>query len=383
MRRLDDQWRGRAVRTPGRELGCASAGAQAPVASAGRGAGRAARADQRSDRGGRRRAALRGARARRSGTDRRALQQRAGARARAAALRAARRLGLPRRAAGGVRRPPRLALLRRAARRGRERAPAVRERDRAAPRACHVQPGARVASCAGCARGAGSDRGCCSRPRASTSARARPPRVRISRDRYYRLEAGYAYAFYQRIEEISLTLVRVRGEGGATIGDTSELLDPGIDFGRASVTLFAFDLLRLRSALLLGASQQGFEWGGSGEMRDRRSALRAHADRRREPDHARVDRLPQPRLQRERRDPHGRTGRADRLPSRQRRRGAAPLRGRLSLHADHRGRSCARAIKAARASSAAPRSASRCATGSSDHLPSSAWRTRRRSSSGS
>lgn len=85
-------------------------------------------------------------------------------------------------------------------------------------------------------------------------------------DRYYRLEAGYGYAFYERVEDISLTLVRVRGEGGATIGDTSELLDPGIDFGRAAVTLFAFDFLRLRSALLLGASQQGFEWGGSGEL---------------------------------------------------------------------------------------------------------------------
>ncbi len=85
-------------------------------------------------------------------------------------------------------------------------------------------------------------------------------------DRYYRLEAGYAYAFYERIEDISLTLVRVRGQGGNTVGDTSELLDPGIDFGRANVTLFAFDFLRLRSALLLGASQQGFEWGGSGEI---------------------------------------------------------------------------------------------------------------------
>ena len=60
--------------------------------------------------------------------------------------------------------------------------------------------------------------------------------------------------------------MRVRGEGGATVGDTSELLNPGIDFGRANVTLFAFDLLRLRTALLLGASQQGFEWGGSGEL---------------------------------------------------------------------------------------------------------------------
>lgn len=97
--------------------------------------------------------------------------------------------------------------------------------------------------------------------------RAPAPGAAELHDRYYRLEAGYAYSFFGTIEDIALTLVRVRGENGtqpAPAGEPS--LDPGIDYGRAAVTLLASDFVRLRSALLLGASQEGFEWGGSGEM---------------------------------------------------------------------------------------------------------------------
>lgn len=84
-------------------------------------------------------------------------------------------------------------------------------------------------------------------------------------DRYYRIEAGYAYSFLTRIETIQLSLVRVRGQGATwsqgeppVVADTS----PGIDYGRAEVTLLAHDELRLSGALLLGASQRGFEYGG-------------------------------------------------------------------------------------------------------------------------
>jgi hypothetical protein len=87
------------------------------------------------------------------------------------------------------------------------------------------------------------------------------------RDRYYRIEAGYAYSFFGTIEDIALTLVRVRGENSVLTGaDGVAALDPGIDYGRAAVTLTASEFVRLRSALLLGASQEGFEYGLSGEM---------------------------------------------------------------------------------------------------------------------
>lgn len=90
-------------------------------------------------------------------------------------------------------------------------------------------------------------------------------------DRYYRLEAGYAYSFLTHIDSIRLSIVRVRGEGASwtrgdladsppTVDDTS----PGIDYGRAEVAFLAHDELRLRAALLLGASQRGFEYGGGG-----------------------------------------------------------------------------------------------------------------------
>jgi hypothetical protein len=87
-------------------------------------------------------------------------------------------------------------------------------------------------------------------------------------DRYYRLEAGYGYRFYGFIEDIALTLVRVRGETGARDdqGRALGVIDAGTDYGRATVTLLLTDSVRTRSSLLLGASQDGFEYGGSGEL---------------------------------------------------------------------------------------------------------------------
>jgi hypothetical protein len=91
-------------------------------------------------------------------------------------------------------------------------------------------------------------------------------------DRYYRLEAGYGHSFLRTVEDVQLTVVRVRGEAGAVIDglglapDSSELLEPGIDYGRAQVTLFVRDGIRLRGSTLLGASQKGFEYGGGGAL---------------------------------------------------------------------------------------------------------------------
>jgi hypothetical protein len=84
-------------------------------------------------------------------------------------------------------------------------------------------------------------------------------------DRYYRLEAGYAYSFFTHVEAIRLTLVRVRGEAAIFNDGAKPTLtetQPGIDYGRAEVTLLGTEELRLRAAVLLGASQRGFEYGG-------------------------------------------------------------------------------------------------------------------------
>ena len=96
--------------------------------------------------------------------------------------------------------------------------------------------------------------------------RAPLPGAEEVHDRYYRVEAGYGYSFFGTIEDIALTLVRVRGENGALPAPGGDGLEPGIDYGRAAVTLLANDSVRLRSALLLGASQEGFEYGASGEI---------------------------------------------------------------------------------------------------------------------
>jgi hypothetical protein len=92
-------------------------------------------------------------------------------------------------------------------------------------------------------------------------------------DRYYRLEAGYAYSFLTRIETIQLSIVRVRGQGATWSATWSEAeppnvdaTSPGIDYGRAEVTVLATEEVRVRGALLLGASQSGFEYGGGGSV---------------------------------------------------------------------------------------------------------------------
>ena len=86
-------------------------------------------------------------------------------------------------------------------------------------------------------------------------------------DRYYRLEAGYAYAFLTQVEAIRLSIVRVRGEAAVAAAASSFMQAlPGIDFGRAEITLQPMEWLRLRSAVSLGASQRGFEYGGGGAI---------------------------------------------------------------------------------------------------------------------
>jgi hypothetical protein len=87
-------------------------------------------------------------------------------------------------------------------------------------------------------------------------------------DRYYRLEIGYAYSFLTRVQAIRLSLVRVRGEAALLSPGLSAAspTNPGIDYGRAEITMQVNDWIRMRSALLLGASQFGFEYGGGGAL---------------------------------------------------------------------------------------------------------------------
>ncbi len=88
-------------------------------------------------------------------------------------------------------------------------------------------------------------------------------------DRYYRIEAGYSYSFLTRIEAIRLSLVRVRGQAALWDGTAATRVTPtapGIDYGRAEVTFRGNDELRLRAAVLLGASQRGFEYGGGAAL---------------------------------------------------------------------------------------------------------------------
>jgi len=81
-------------------------------------------------------------------------------------------------------------------------------------------------------------------------------------DRYYWLEAGYSYAVLSVVEEVALHLIRVRAEVGERVGTSAQLTQPGIDAGRATITWRLAAPLRVRSSLLLGASQRGFEYGG-------------------------------------------------------------------------------------------------------------------------
>lgn len=81
------------------------------------------------------------------------------------------------------------------------------------------------------------------------------------RDRYYHLEAQYAYSFYRTIEEIEFALGHLRGDilDQALPMQRDKL---GLDYGRAAITLALGSWFRIRSGVLLGVSTDGFEGGG-------------------------------------------------------------------------------------------------------------------------
>jgi hypothetical protein len=73
-------------------------------------------------------------------------------------------------------------------------------------------------------------------------------------------------------EEVQLSVVHVRGESGRltfdrSVGATGAVSQAvGTDFGRALVTMQPIEWLRLRGSILLGASQEGFEYGAGGAL---------------------------------------------------------------------------------------------------------------------
>jgi hypothetical protein len=91
-------------------------------------------------------------------------------------------------------------------------------------------------------------------------------------DQYWHASASYAYSFFDVVESI-------RVEGGSfrgSVGDVSAARaagtapigghEVGLDYGRAEITWFLLPIFRLRTSVLFGYSQRGFEGGGAGAL---------------------------------------------------------------------------------------------------------------------
>ncbi len=79
-------------------------------------------------------------------------------------------------------------------------------------------------------------------------------------DRYYHLEAQYAYRFFRTIEELEFALGSLRGD----LLDQTQITERrkvGLDYGRSAITFAFGSFFRLRTGVLLGVSTEGFEGG--------------------------------------------------------------------------------------------------------------------------
>jgi len=84
-------------------------------------------------------------------------------------------------------------------------------------------------------------------------------------DRYYRLEAGFSYAILSAVDRIDIAIGHLRGRA-ATLGVRDPDFRVGTDYGRAAITWLADPLVRIRTSILFGISQEGFEEGGGGDL---------------------------------------------------------------------------------------------------------------------
>ncbi len=88
-------------------------------------------------------------------------------------------------------------------------------------------------------------------------------------DRYYRMQAIYSYSILGVVDRIEIGGGHFRGEAAPL--DPAELPEDGspevgMDYGQAAITWFALPVLRFRTSLLFGFSQEGFETGAGAQM---------------------------------------------------------------------------------------------------------------------
>jgi len=83
---------------------------------------------------------------------------------------------------------------------------------------------------------------------------------------YCRLEASYAYAFFALVDEIRFSLGRMRGNVVRLDRPLDEDDERGLDYGTAEITWRVLELLRFRTSILFGFSQEGFEIGGAADV---------------------------------------------------------------------------------------------------------------------
>lgn len=83
---------------------------------------------------------------------------------------------------------------------------------------------------------------------------------------YWRAEASYEYSFFWAVDSVRIHVGRLRGEVVNLNGPAVGASTVGLDYGSADIVWRAHDLLRFRTSVTFGFSQEGFELGGGAAM---------------------------------------------------------------------------------------------------------------------
>lgn len=85
---------------------------------------------------------------------------------------------------------------------------------------------------------------------------------------YWRAEAGYRYAFLTWVDSIDfrVSLLRSNLPSSEPVEDEETPPDIGFDFAGAAAQFRLHEYLRLRTGVIFGISEAGFEYGGLGEV---------------------------------------------------------------------------------------------------------------------